>query len=328
MSNRSGLIQNIYNLVGEQHRGRSGQTGGLQQRGRGWGTIVRTTGEEELIGRDEKNTDLGGAMNRTVQINATVIDPAKAGELYKWMAHKHYGWGALRFFSKLSELVNLPDGQGQKLLLDRFLQIKDEIIKRSATSTTLPARSGQLAVVALAEYLANRWFFAADPAGALEGAISDAVAVAGVLHQRERGETLLERTVQLFHDHYIGRRALWLDLSKPEEERVLAEDRQRQLFGVITETEVWLIGREANEFLRAHGLPPRRIWNDLATEGWLKSQPSGAGWTVVRGHGRFRAKVYAVARMPYGHSGYDANHAANPFRASEHALAGKPNVLP
>jgi hypothetical protein len=297
MSNRDDILMAIYALVSEQHRMRAGQSGGLQARGGGWHTVVRTTGEEEITGRDGKTADLGGAANRTIQIGVPVLEPEQALEIHKWLAKRHYGWGAMRFLGQLAIIAGLPDGQGKSLLTERFVQIRDEIVVRSAATPTLHARVGQLAVVALAEYLANRWFFGIDPDAALEGAITDAVTVAVALSSGENRVQIAEQALQLIHDHFIGHRHLWFDLTNDAEEKTIAEGRQKQLFGVVTPTEIWLVQREANNLLSKHGFPPRRVWADLLNANQLLLPPSTKGaYGSPRRHGSFYAKVYVLDR--------------------------------
>lgn len=297
VSNRDDILNAIYALVLEQHRMRAGQSGGLQNRAGGWHTVVRTTGEEEITGRDGKIPDLGGAANRTIQIGVPVLEPEQALEVHKWLAKKHYGWGAVRFLSQLSIIAGLPDGQGKALLTERFTQIRDEIVVRAAATPTLHARVGQLAVVALAEYLANRWFFRIDPEVALEGAIADAVAVAAVLSSDENRVTLAEQALQLIHDHFVAHRHLWFDFANDAEEKTVSEGRQKQLFGVLTTGEIWLVQREANALLNKHGFPPRRVWADLLNLGRLSRPQSVKGaFGTPKKHGMFYAKVYVLDR--------------------------------
>jgi hypothetical protein len=297
VANRDDILAAIYSLVLEQHRMRAGQSGGLQARGGGWHTVVRTTGEEEIAGRDGKVADLGGAANRTIQIGVPVLVPEQAREVHKWLAKRHYGWGAMRFLSQLSTIAGLPDGQGKALLTERFTQIRDEVTARSVSTPTLHARVGQLAVVALAQYLADRWFFSASPDVALECAIADAVVVAAALSTGENRTPLADEALQLLHDHFVGHRHLWFDLANEAEEKTVSEGRQKQMFGVLAPGEIWLIQREANNLLKKHSFPPRRVWADLRDRGRLLLPPSAKGtFGSPRRHGSLYAKVYVIDR--------------------------------
>jgi len=293
-SNKDDILKILYLLCLEQGRGRATTAGGLQRRISGWHTVVRMTGEEPVIGRDGQ-VDLGGVTNRTIQIGTSVLSSHAALDLHQWLGRRHFGWGAMRFLGRLAEVMALPDGQGQQLIVERFQALQEAVRRRLASLPTQHARLSQLTVVALAEYLANRWFFGADPELAFEGAVSDAVAVATTLADEEQQMPVAEQALQLFRDHYVAHRHLWFDLNNEAEADVIRANKHRQLFGVVSEVEVWLVQHEANTLLRKAGYPPRRVWSDLRASGALVLPPSAKGtFATPRRHGQFYSKVYVI----------------------------------
>lgn len=297
-TDREMITKIVYWLCLEKKRVRTAQIGGLQEGGAaeaGWKSIVRMTGEEPVIGKGN-SVDLGGQANRIVQIGTAAIPSALALEIHQWLEQQHFGWGGMRFLEKLVYVMSAAPSEFGLVLAERYAQIRDEIVKRCG-SNVVQERAAHLAVVALAEYLANRWLFDADPAGALEGAIQDAVAVGQVIAADEVRETVTEQALQLFQDHFQSRRASWFDLSDPIEAKALAEGRYKSLVGVLHKDEVWLVQQEANAILKRAGLPPRRVWTDLRRSGILYVPQSCVNsFGVPRRYGRFYAKVYVLTR--------------------------------
>lgn len=290
----------IYALCLEQGRGRASPDGRLQEQVASWRSVVRMTGEEPIIGKGGM-VDLGGQANRVVQIGTPVLTSEQAGNTHRWLEGRHFGWGGLRFLEGLQHLMSYPDGE--QALQDKFEEFRLEIF--GALSESVHSRVLHLTIVALATYLANRWFFDEDPAFAKQSAIADAIAVGKSIASEEVRETLAEQALQLFRDHFVSHRGTWYDLSDVSQQDLLARGEYRQLTGVLAPTEVWLVQKEANALLNKAGLPTRRVWADLHRLGilraYVKQKNDGESsihkqFGVARKFGKFHSKVYVMNR--------------------------------
>lgn len=292
VSQRDDIMTVLYSLVLEQHRGRANQTGGLLARGAGWRTIVNTTGEEP-IGSIKGKADLGGIANRVLQIGSALLAPEHALQIHKWCERKHYGWGGPAFIRKLYEVVTTPGGQASLIALHQ--QMKDAILEASKDSPMIHVRAGQLATVAVAQFMASRWFREATYDEAFTQSVADAAAVAKVLSHHENRMTLTEQVIQLLEDHYLAHRGLWFDLRDPVQAKVIGDGAYRQLFAVRTTDEIWIVQKEATALFEKAGFPPRRVCSDLYNDGVLHKLPSAANsYGCVRKHKNFVAKVYVL----------------------------------
>jgi hypothetical protein len=302
----------IYALCLEQGRGRASPDGRLQEQIASWRSVVRMTGEEPIIGKGGM-VDLGGQANRVVQIGTPVLTQEQGSATHRWLEGRHFGWGGLRFLQGLQQLMEFPDGE--QALQEKFDEFRSEIFGQ--LSESVHSRVLHLSIVALATYLANRWFFDMDPAEAKAGAIADAISVGKTIAQEEIRETLAEQALQLFRDHFASHRGTWYDLSDPQQQDLLATGNYRQLTGVLAPNEIWLIQKEANMLLNKAGFPQRRVWADLHRLGILhvysKSKEEEESvqkqFGVPRKFGKFHAKVYVLHRPLTGpFTGDDPHH--------------------
>lgn len=289
----------IYALCLEHGRGRAGRDGGLQEEVQSWRSVVRTTGEEPIIGKGGL-VDLGGQANRVVQIGTPVLSTQEASELHQWIERKHFGWGGLRFLERLGRALEFADGEA--VIEEKFRELHAALTSR--VSIALHARTLQLATVALAQYLANRWFLDADADSAFQGAIDDAVAVADTIAAEEVQETLADQALQLFRDHFAAHRNSWYDLSDRTQEEQIAQGSYKSLTGILVPNEVWIVQREANLILSKANLPQRRVWADLKRAGVLYTYDRGLDGGeaaqkqngVARRYGKFHSKCYVLHR--------------------------------
>ena len=301
----------IYALCLEQGRGRASPDGRLQEQIASWRSVVRMTGEEPIIGKGGM-VDLGGQANRVVQIGTPVLTQEQGSATHRWLEGRHFGWGGLRFLQGLQQLMEFPDGE--QALQDKFDEFRTEIFGQ--LSESVHSRVLHLTIVALATYLANRWFFDADPNEAKVNAIKDAISVGRTIAQEEIRETLAEQALQLFRDHFASHRGTWYDLSDPQQQDLLATGNYRQLTGVLAPNEIWLIQKEANMLLNKAGFPQRRVWADLHRLGILhvytktkEEESVQKQFGVPRKFGKFHAKVYVLHRPLTGpFTGDDPHH--------------------
>ena len=288
--------QIIYSLCLERGRARAQKEGGLQAEIESWRTVVRMTGEEPIIGKGGL-IDLGGQSNRVIQISVPVLSSEQAGAIHQWIESRHFGWGGVRFLETLLSVIEQPEGKD--LIAARYFEMSDEI--RSRSPALAFAHVGQLACVGLAQYLFARYVLGYDPEMSWTQAVEDAIVISNTVAKSEIRESVSEQALQLLHDNFVGNRAQWYDLMKPVQRDFVMGDEQRQMTGIVTPTEVWLLQRQANTLLARAGIPPRRVWSDLEQEGVLVTHHNTERkFSVVRQCGAFRARVYCLLREKAG----------------------------
>ena len=292
----------IYAITLEKGRARANREGGLAEEVVSWHSVVRMTGEEPIIGKGGM-VDLGGQANRVVQIGTPVLTDEQASSLHQWIDQRHFGWGGLRFLQGLTRVLEFADGE--QVLVDRFRDFHRAITER--TTIGAHARVSQFACVALAQYLCSRWFDGVEAPVAFDRALEDAIFVSESVASEEIRESVAEMALQLFKDHHAAKRATWYDLSIPDQSKVVYDGTYRQLVGILTQTEVWIVQREGNMILRQAQLPERKVWTAFKRMGILHTQTtlrSGAqapkAFGVTRSFGQFKAKVYVLDRNRCG----------------------------
>lgn len=281
----------IYHLCLEKGRGRARQSGGLHKAIANWRSVVRMTGEEPIIGRGHVN--LGGQSNRVIQINAPGLTDQDAGDIHRWLENGHCGWGGFRFLEHLRDHLARP--RGEEVLQTVYARLRTALEQRPDFDR-LRDRTGHLAVVALAQYLAAMWLFGGEKDYARRRALEDADQVAKLLLiDQEQLPSSAETALQLFHDHLDANGALWLDLDEPEQAAYVRERRHGRLFGIVapSKNEVWINQGEANKLLRRHDLPPRVVWSELQAGGYLVPA-DGRNIAPIRQFGKFRNRVYVL----------------------------------
>jgi len=285
----------IYDLCLERGRGRSTKSGGLHQEIGSWTSSIRTTGEEPIVGRDKR--DLGGQLNRTIQVCVAALKDRQAESIHRWMDKGNFGWGGLRFIEQLRDLINNnPNGLAE--MKDRHERLRTQFQQ----AVDIGPRAAAMATIATAQALCLEWFFGIAPDDAEAAALRDAVFVGELIASDEEGkETLTQQAMQVFRDHRDTNREMWIDMSTQEGLAVLQNKTFRRLVGVDNAgpggDEVWMVQSEANRLLERAELPPRRIWSDMRRTGILIS-PDGKP-SQVRTSGSFRNRLYVVKKSEF-----------------------------
>ena len=286
----------IYDLCQEKGRERAGEGGGLQQSIEGWRSVIRTTGEEPLIGID--HVDLGGQTSRVLELNAEALTSTEAEAIHRWLeTEQSWGWGGQIFLEGLSCLLQAPGGEAR--LLGLHAEIADYVVAAAGASHV---RASALATIATATVLGSRLWWGLDRASAREWARSDAVTIAGLMAVEDPSVLLVhERALQLFRDHRDSNRKYWIDAATPEGAHALATRSYSALFGIeragVSRDECWLIQAEASHLLQKEGIPPNRVWPDLHRYGILRSGSDRLA--AIRKHGGFKNRVYVLDQSKF-----------------------------
>lgn len=279
-----------YLLTLEKGRSRVKATGQLEETPGEWRAIIRTNGEEPIIGRGSEN--LGGQSNRVVQIYGGGMDSSVAEDIHIWLEKGHAGWGGFRFLEKL---VGLLEQQGIDAVKNLFFQIRDTLRRREDASD-LGERVSHISIVATAQTLMMVWLLGADPDSAFNAAVDDAfAALAAVSEDAAQQPKLADRALQLLRDHRMQAADIWFDLDDMDRAAMIERRRVDELFAVEKKAagEAWILGAAANNLFKREGLPPRAVWIAMREAGML-AQTDGTQITVVRAFGNFRNRVYAV----------------------------------
>ncbi len=289
----SDLKHFVYNLTGEVGRLRVDRSGHLTPTAQPWKLVVRTTGEQNLVGFG--STDLGGQRNRVLEINRSNMATTDARDVHMWLAEGHYGWVAVRMLEHIVPQINLP--QQLATLRTRFIDYRETL---QAEFPALGPRDAHLAVIALACDLAFQLPtlpFKLPPAESQQLALDDARHIAAIVLDGDAEETTLsEKALRFIEDHAFGNQNQWANLADPEDKAALDGDRMRRpIIGVYDHNtdRVLVIPDRINELLDRQGLPHRRVWNDLQATGTLLVGKDGRK-SVKRQIGKWQRRVYVL----------------------------------
>lgn len=249
--------QFIYAMCSGTGRERSTVNGGLQDRPT-WRTIVRTTGEEPLVGSD----DLGGQFNRVVQIkSAAFSDRAFASSLYSF-SERHYGFAGPAFLKKLLDILARDGDSGIRTTYER---LRKHLVEKAGVRAN---HCDYLAVVATAQVCADRWLLRAPLDVALKLATEDAErALAEVAPAQQ--ETYSERALRSLKAHWFSFPDQYLDDSTPE-----GRDKKRRktrIMGVKVPGGLAYISNQVDKFLKSEKFAPQRVWSDFMERGWIRA---------------------------------------------------------
>lgn len=239
MSGHTNHARLIYELVGEKHRRRSTETGGIQAGGHAWTAVIRMTGEEPLIGKG--NTDLGGQRNRVLEVKANVLTEQEAKEVYAW-TDLHHGGAYLTFIQGLQLSLNAEHGSKREAfrmaMQQRVADLADQL---RIEFPTLGQRATSFATVALAAKLAGANVFANTlnmiPTDAAEHCWNIANrAIRTVIDEMlrsENSESLESQLLGAIRDDINMRKPVWLDGTSIEDIQRLREGRINSIAGYL-----------------------------------------------------------------------------------------------
>lgn len=302
----------IYAVTQETPRARANQYGGLQKETGSWRTLVRTTGEESLLGRSVQ--DLGGQTNRVVELKDELLTPAAASALHVWMDEGHHGhagrWFLLKVVNRLNgKLEHVQDFT--RLIKKPYTKICEAI---RARFPNLGGRVQSIASIGVASLLVRYWRaeeaqgIITDPAAAdarnrlwdatQQEVIEDCLKfAASVAAQEDETSTLPihERALALLQDHCAANQQAWVDIDDPAQHSALWGRNVRQLTGVIykQKREIWIIPAEGERLLRMNGIPKSRVLSDLRRYKILFA-PTPGRYTVHREFGAFKTRVWVL----------------------------------
>ena len=260
----------VYNFVQEKGRRRAKQYGGLAGEVNTWRTMIRTTGEEPLVGNGK--IDFGGQRNRVIEVNNQTLSSPEARDLHHWLGRRHFGHAGRAFLSTLTHTYNRDPGFKQRL----YDTYQDYARQLDARVPGLDARADPFAAIVLAGRLAGAWIFGEDPKAYGAKLLEDAVQVASGVVDDEDSDTIVDRALTLLREHAMSQPSAWINVDSTDGRARLNEQSYSYLVGVFSPSagEVWLIPTEANKILRKAGMSERRIWTDLRKEGSLQYKGS------------------------------------------------------
>lgn len=292
----------IYDLTNERGRKRAGQRGGLEDAIAKWSSVIRTTGEEPLIGKGE-NIDLGGQGNRCMQLRARVVERAAGEEIYRFLGKKHHGFGGREFLQHLYQLSNKP--RGIELLNSQYNELKDWLENNLQEGSK--DRADKLAVIALATWINTKIMlrlaeteedgatFQARDAAIRDTALSDALLLGALMADDDYRESVTEQALATLEDDFRVSRRMWCDYDNQSEREILEHGGDRSLGAVIKNDEVWIIPAYFKQLMQKARLPYTRVIKDLRDEGTLKSVETHR-LRMQRNVGVFNGRVHVLDR--------------------------------
>lgn len=280
----------IYNICNETGRIRGGQRGGLEATIDGWKSVVRTTGEESIIGE----VDLGGQTNRVLQINEQGLTSEEAGALHEWFAEGHHGWGGVLFLQRLVQIANREDAR------ERLQRIRDEFVDHFKSShPALGARGRHFALAAVVQYLVYRApaFYGLDEDDAKERALLDGRFVAGkVLEGDADTASPGEDALAFFQQTVMSDSRMWLDPMNANDLDTMSSGKHAgKLLGVLMEAknEVWLSPNVAKRLITQEGWPIQRVLSDW-TKNNVIQRTKDRRTTLARSYGKLKGRWYVL----------------------------------
>lgn len=282
----------IYRICLEQGRRRVQKTGGLNDMIT-WRTLVRTNGEEPIIGRGG-GENLGGQSNRVIQIYGAPIPNALATKLHLSVESGEGGWAGYRFLRCLGAAVASnanPIEAVYKRFFDRLSAIEE--------TSSLGERTSHIAVVGTADYFVRCWLLDEPWEKAAEGAWEDMMAVLDVVVADSQEDLkLADRVLQTIRDSVVSEPTKWLVSTRDESLRKLIDRQHDPIIGIVVpdRDEVWLVPDQATMLFRGRldGIRPRVAWAALKEAGVLVPG-DGKHLTMHRTWGDVRERVYVLS---------------------------------
>lgn len=249
--------QFIYAMCAGAGRERSTRDGGLQNRDT-WRTLVRTTGEEPLVG----GNDLGGQFNRVVQLRSHAFaNRAQASALYGF-CERHHGFAGPMFLRHLLERVV---SNRLEELRNVYRVLREDLLRR------LPVMANHcdyLAVIATAQVCADVWLLGSTVEQAMQLATQDAATALQEIAP-EQQETYAARAMRALAAHYFSSPSQYLDDTSPEGRS--RQNRHQGVIGVRIPQGIAYVATAADKLLIREGYAPKRVWEDFQRLHWLES---------------------------------------------------------
>lgn len=287
------IATTVADLTSERGRPRAKNSGGKNRLSAPWRTVIRFTGEAPLLGKNGKS-DLGGQWSRVLQISLPAMSADQALSLHRWLDRGIFGHAGPAFLRALTGYALRPGSTGLEQMED--LREAAAATLSGALPTGQRALAPHYAMVAVAQALATHFFFGKDLPMALAEAVGDGVELIALTADAAAQDCAEAKALQVLHDHMHQHRRLWIDTTDSFQWEQLKRGSYRNLVGVITPDEVWLIQRAANDIVRQAGLDPQTLWKGLASMNLLQVQPSQSGYASVRVIGGFSTRCYVLRR--------------------------------
>lgn len=280
----------MYDLTNERGRKRASQRGGLESAIGSWKAIIRTTGEEPIIGKGDA-VDLGGQGTRCMQLRGALLTKDEGRAVYNDMKDEHYGHGARIFLENLYAITYSVNGAAKIDL--KYQQMRDAI--EPDLGDDVKDRAGYLAIIALATYLMDCCLHPEKSQDRLyDRALADAIYMGNHLAKDDNRETVTERALAAIRDDFNLNRRMWCDLINHQDDKLELERGATRPFGAIKgEDEIWIIPSYLKTILAKEKLPLARVTKDLRDEGMMPISDLQR-LRSSRALGTFQGRVYVI----------------------------------
>ena len=251
----------IYSICLPSGRERGARDGGLRNDRQEWLTVARTTGEEPLI----KSRDLGGQINRVLQIHSQAFATSREAEALYPLTAEHFGHAGPRFLAHLADVLNTNGGLPR--IVEVYRALRQEIadrVKSDGNHTTFAAN------ISLGSLLPAVWLLGKDADAARATALADAEEALSETAPLQI-KSYAERALNLLRDHWMAFPYMYVDDFTPA-----GKDRAEKfgigrnpIVGAERADGMGYIPAQADKILTDAGFHPERVWRDFATRGWL-----------------------------------------------------------
>lgn len=279
----------VYTITNERSRGRSKAHGGLEDEYT-WRTVVRTTGEEPLIGADG-SVNLGGQTNRVIELKHNALESRTAQLLHAWMEkEKHWGHAGPSFCRAIVELYRTNPTAIIDLQRDLLDELDDFI--------DLGERRIHLATIATAQSIFERYLLNYAPEVARANAVASMRLIAAHLrHCDDEVETTGMRGLRALVDNMNAQQSEWVWENTEKFSNVLDGTHKGRLTGVVLpgRREVWLVKSSLEGLLKR-----AQVRSDVCFKEWrddlriLKINKGDRGYQVNRRSGLLKGKFIVI----------------------------------
>lgn len=287
----------IMQATTEEHKARSGRSGGIQgSNDKPWRTLIKVTAEEPLAGKDKE--DLGGQANRVIEVRHPGLETEFAKALWQWVdSAQHYGFAGIRFLQQLLGIVNDP--KQIETLKGRHNEYTATIKKYTGKNG---AQERQLGAIMLAEMLMLRWVYGWDTDKAVDTALRDACDIAkNWMRVKDTNDKLWKKACEMLIEHKSTNPNLYADVTNGQGLAKLSNHGTKTAQPIIAcvnagmhQDEIWYFPSSFHKLIKDKwNTPPDRVLEELSIQGILER-----GQDRIAKHRQianaFKGKVYVI----------------------------------
>jgi hypothetical protein len=263
VGDRQGFVESLVYLLGLGKGKARGAKGGGLQAFQSWRTIALTTGEEPL----SSGSSTAGIKTRTLELYGQPIPDEKLASKIHQGIGRSFGLAGPEFVRRIIHEMR----QDPEIFQTDYEAIYNEISSRS--NENMSSHIAALSIVCMADYYASQWIFNRDEEQALDEALGMAEGLMGQLESVAESDDGARA-----YEYLMGWAA--------ENHKRFDIDSNSSQFGWKDNDYIYFIGNVFDEAVQSGGYSPRRILQDWADRGWIKT-------TIESGKKRMKIKAWS-----------------------------------